>query len=209
MRVVRRALVASLPGAALFLLAACGPATKKVSLKADPPMPPAAVYPQLPLTVGVVFPEALTNYRAIGTRTSYRQGQAQTVTDYDVDFGDFHRRLLEHVLRATFAGVVVLPGREQPPPQVQAFVEPTVLSVAYGGGALIRYGLALQRLDGSEITSVTGGSISAEHKPEEQWIALAIRDAAAALMVQLAKDEDLARWMSGAGAKTAARGPAS
>ncbi len=209
MSTVVRLVGAAILGCSLSLLAACGPTTRTVALKAAPPMPPEAVYPTLPLTVGVIFPEALSNYRSNGTRTSFRRGEAHTVTHYDIDYGDFHRRLLERVLRTAFSGVVLLPDRERIPPEVELIVEPTVRNAAYGGGADIRYTLKFTRLDGGEISTVTGGAISPEYKPEDQWIALAVRDAAAELMVLLARDEELATWRAQAKGTGAAKGPTS
>lgn len=209
MDALERFVSAALLGCALLFLAGCGPATRTVTLKPEPAMPPEALYPALPLTVGVIFPDALSNYRANGTRTSFRRGEAHTVTHYDIEYGDFHRRLLERVLRTSFAGIVFLSDRERIPSEVELIAEPGVRNAAYGGGADIRYTLKFTRLDGSEISTITGGAISPEHKPEEQWISLAVRDAAAELMVLLARDKELADWRAETSGKAHSKGPTS
>lgn len=186
-------------------LAACGPTTRSVALKAAPALPPAPVFAQLPLRAALVCPTALKQFRAIGSAPSYTEDRVRIVTDYDLDFGDFHCRLFEGLLRSAFVAVRAVDDERDVAGDVEVILLPRVEKAAYGNGADIHYALRVQHRDGREITTVRGAGVTPAYKPQERWLDLAVRDAAAEVLVRLADDEAIAAMLASKGSGSANR----
>lgn len=195
MRVVRLALAAALSGAALLLLAACGPETRSVSLKTLPAMPPARLYERLPIDAVLLIGPDIAHHRAVGTHTAYDRGNPRVITNFDLDFGDFHSRLLQAVLSDAFASVQVIRSGDPVPAAARLLIEPRIEQLVYGGGAQIRYAVTLRRPDTSELARIASTGTAAPHNPEARWLDIAMRDAAAEILVELSRSEPLLRWI--------------
>lgn len=183
---------------AISTLAACT-TTRNVSVRATPPRLPAPVFEPLPIRVAVWYMPELADHRAKGTRTFTRPNGDQIVTHYDIQSGDTHLIVLRQMISVAFRDVTVLssdPNGAPEDPTVDFIVVPKIERIAYGSGADVRYTLNLMRGDGEQFANVFATGTAWENVGEDRWLEVAIRDAAAQILVRLTRNAKLDEWLA-------------
>ncbi|WP_119421931.1 hypothetical protein [Desertibaculum subflavum] len=175
--------------ALLTVLAGCT-GHRTATLKATSPDLPAPAFQPLPKTVAVWYPPDLANHRSTGEWMVRRGDNDYLRVNYDVDAGDAHLRTLRLVINSAFRRVVELPTRPVAPvaiPDIDLVVVPDLHRIGYGHGAEVEYALDIRAPDGASIQRISATGASPSHATEEDWFPQALRDAAAGLLVRLAK----------------------
>ncbi|WP_119421933.1 hypothetical protein [Desertibaculum subflavum] len=168
-------------------------------MRAAPPPLPEPLFDPLPITVAVWYAPELGEHRATGTRSKGRPNGDQIVTHYDVQSGDAHLTVLRRMISAAFRHVKPLssePGGPIDDPTVDLIAMPTVAWVEYGAGATVRYRISLILPDGEHFTNIFVSGSASESVPEQRWLEVAMRDAAAQILVRLTTNEKLEKWLA-------------
>lgn len=173
--------------------------TRTASVRATPPPLPDPLFDPLPITVAVWYAPELGDHRATGTRSKGRPNGDQIVTHYDVQSGDAHLTVLRRMISAAFRQVKPLPsepGGAIDDPTVDLVALPAVTWIEYGAGATVRYRINLILPDGEHLTSIFVSGSASESVPEQRWLEVAMRDAAAQILVRLTTNEKLEKWLT-------------
>lgn len=192
----RAALLTAVVGA----LAGCG----AVKVAPEAKLPKALIQP-MAARVGLILDEELRHYRHEESRAS---------SDWDVDLGTGHERMLQSVFATSFKDVAVFRNRDEARAagSLQGLFEPRIEQYSFAtaretGGiywaVTIRYRIAVFTPEGepADSLSLTGyGSAAGEGRSAPSLVAAtqaAMRDAAAKLLVQLPRQPVAVKLVAG------------